>query len=70
MDAESSANHLIEKIQEAMDIVAPVETKELKKKPINQWTTPGIKVSLKNASKLYRKYRSSRKNADKIEYKI
>ena len=69
LDAESSANHLIEKIQEAMDIVAPVETKELKKKPINQWTTPGIKISLKKASKLYRKYRSSRKTADKIEYK-
>ena len=52
-----------------MDIVAPVETKEVKKRSINQWTTPGIKISLKKAAKLYRKYRSSRKNTDKIEYK-
>ena len=58
MDAESSTNHLIGKIQEAMDIVVPVETKELKKRPINQWTTPGIKISLKRAAKLYRKYKS------------
>ena len=41
-----------------MDIVTPVETKEAKKRPINQWTTPGIKISLKRAAKLYRKYKS------------
>ena len=69
MNAESSADHLIRKIQEAMDIVAPLKTKKVKKKPVNQWTAPGIKICLKKAAKMCRKYKKSRQINDKIEYK-
>ena len=51
LDAESSANHLIEKIQEAMDIVAPVETKELMKKTNNPVDHTGNKSKPKKGIK-------------------
>ena len=52
-----------------MDIVAPITTKILSKKTINQWLTPGIKISLKQSNTLYRKWRKSGKSESKIEYK-
>ena len=52
-----------------MDIVAPIETKTLSKKPINQWLTLGLKISLKQSNKLYRKWRKSRNPDSKVEYK-
>ena len=58
MNLEESTNHLSDKIKEALDIVAPVETKIQGKKPINLWTTGGIKVSLKKCTKLYRVYKN------------
>ena len=55
MDVNDSTNHLIERITEAMDIVAPVETKEVKVQTINPWLTPGISISLKASRKMYKK---------------
>ena len=59
MNLEELTSYLNEKIKEALDIVAPVETKIQGKKPINLWTTGGIKVSLKQCTKLYRVYKKS-----------
>ena len=52
MNLENATSYLSEKIKEALDIVAPVETKVLGKKPVNLWTTAGLKVSLKNSNNL------------------
>ena len=46
-DLENATSYLSERIKEALDIVAPVETKVMGKKPINLWTTAGLKVSFK-----------------------
>ena len=69
MSCEDASNYLEGKIIEAMDIVAPIETKKVRNKPENQWLTLGIKTSLAYAAKLYRKYRSSKNVIDKAAYK-
>ena len=61
MSCEDASKYLESNIIEAMDIVAPIETKKVRNKPENQWLTLGIKTSLAYAAKLYRKYRSSKK---------
>ena len=66
---EEASEHLERNIIEAMDKVAPVETKKVKNKPENQWLTLGIKTSLAHAAKLYHKYKSSKKVIDKMAYK-
>ena len=52
-----------------MDIVAPITTKLLSKKPINQWLILGLKISLKQSNNLYRKWRKNRNPESKVEYK-
>ena len=69
MSCENAAKYLESNIVEAMDIVAPIETKKIRNKPENQWLTLGIKTSLAHAAKLYRKYRSSKKVIDKMVHK-
>ena len=69
MDAEKSAWFLVSKIQETLDTVCPVETKEVSKKPVNKWMTPGITVNLGTANKLYRKYKKRKGTEDKSVYK-
>ena len=58
MNLENATSCLSERIKEALDIVAPVETKVIGKKPINLWTTAGLKVSLKIAT-TYTRYAKS-----------
>ena len=70
MNLEESTNHLSDKIKEALDIVAPVETKIQGKKTINLWTTGGIKTSLKQCTKLYRAHKKSPNENSKKEYKV
>ena len=70
MNLEESTSYLSEKIKEALDIVTPVETKIQGKRPINLWTTGGIKVSLKKCTKLYRVYKKSPSENSKKEYKV
>ena len=53
MNIEESTNKLEGIIKEAMDIVAPITTKILSKKPINQWLKLGLKISLKQSNNLY-----------------
>ena len=54
-------------IQDILDTVAPVETKTLSNKPINRWLTTGIKISLSNAEKQYKKVKQGK--LQKSEYK-
>ena len=62
MDINSAASYLIDKINEIMDIFSPVETKEMSIRPINQWKTQGIAISLKSANKQYRQYSKDKSN--------
>ena len=62
MDANSATSYLIDKINEIMDIFSPVETKEMSTRPINQWKTQGIAISLKLANKQYRQYSKDKSN--------
>ena len=66
---EDATKNLESIITEAMDIVAPITTKILSKKPINQWLTLGLKISLKQSNNLYRKWRKTRNPESKVEYK-
>ena len=65
MNLENATSYLSERIKEALDIVAPVETKVMGKKPINLWTTAGLKVSFKNSNNLYKIYRKHPTNENK-----
>ena len=69
MNLENATSYLSEKIKEALDIVAPVETKVLGKKPVNLWTTAGLKVSLKNSNNLYKIYKKHPTTENKSKYK-
>ena len=62
MDTNDAANYLQSKIQEHSDTVAPILTKNMKVKKINQWTTKGIKISVKTCEKLYKAYIKKRKS--------
>ena len=64
LDCEAATNFLESKIIEALDLVAPIETKIVKEKLENQWTTTGIKISLKRSHNLYKTYRKSRRIDD------
>ena len=55
--------------RQGLDIVAPVETKQIGKKPINLWTTAGTRVSLKKSNQLYKKYKKNPTAEKKSEYK-
>ena len=68
-DTNKAVNVLRQKIKEAMDIVAPVETKTVEKKPIDQWTTQGLKVSIITTEKLYQKLLSSQTRRKHLKYK-
>ena len=72
MNLNESTDHLTERITEALDIVAPIETRELGLRKINPWLTAGIKISLKNGQKLYRLTKRSpdRKQGYKIYKKV
>ena len=70
MGPEEGTNYLILKINEILDIFAPVESKDMLTKPINQWKTAGIDISLKHCSKLYRAAKGKpNTNQAMIEYK-
>ena len=69
MNCEDAAIHLNKVITEAMDIIAPVETKLVKPNVENQWTTQGIKTSLKTAAFLYKTSKRSKSLADRQKYK-
>ena len=62
---ETSTKNLENVITEAMDIVAPIESKTMGKRPINQWLTPGTLISIKHSTKLYRQWRRSKLKSDK-----
>ena len=62
MDINAATSYLINKINEIMDIFSPVETKEMSTRPINQWKTQGIAISLKSANKQYRQYSKDKSN--------
>ena len=55
-----ATKYLSDKIKEALDIVAPIETKTVGVKKVNQWATPGLLVSLKYSHKLYVKQKKQR----------
>ena len=67
MTLEQSTDHLIERITEAMDIVAPIETKEVGLKKITPWMTGGIKKSIATGRSMFKKGKCSA--PIKIEYK-
>ena len=66
MSTEKATTFLIEKIQETLDILCPVESKEFNAKPTNQLVTRGIKTSLIKADSMYR---NIKKGSAVYEYK-
>ena len=68
-DIETSSKNLESVITEAMNIVEPIETKELGKRPINQWLMPGILISIKHSNKLFKQWKRNKTNTDKQFYR-
>ena len=60
MDYDQAASHLVTKINEIMDIFCPVVTKELSSRPINQWKTKGLSISLARANKMFRQTKKAK----------
>jgi exonuclease III len=69
LNTNEAAIHLEKTITEYCDLLAPVETRKLKTRRVNQWTTKGIMISLKHSSRLYKKYKKSKKPDMKSQYK-
>ena len=70
MGLNEATNYLSNTITEILDIVAPVETKKMGKKPINKWITQGLKISLKNGNKQYKAVQNGRMpKGDYVKYK-
>ena len=69
MDCETATAFLIDKITEAMDIVAPVETKEIEGNTMNTWKTKAINISLNKQRSLYCTYKNSNSISAKERYK-
>ena len=67
MKAEEAAIFLEKVITKALDEVAPVKTKKVSTKKINQWSTIGIITSTKNSYQLYKSVK--KKQLLKEEYK-
>ena len=59
MNCESATAFLVDKITEAMDIVAPVEMKEISGNTMNTWKTKAINISLNKQRALYCTYKNS-----------
>ena len=64
---DEATNLLHKTIQDILDEIAPIETKTMSNKPINRWLTSGIKISLHNAEKQYKKVKQGK--LQKSEYK-
>ena len=62
MNVDEATEYLNNQIITIMDEVCPISTKTLGNKPINKWTTPGIRISLKRGTQLYKQ---SKKSAEK-----
>ena len=60
MTTEAATTYLFEKVQEILDILCPIESKEFNAKPTNQWVTRDIKISLIKADSMYRKIKKGR----------
>ena len=70
LSTDEATNHLIRQITIYMDIICPVETKEMSSKPINNWMTQGIRISQKRANAMYVKFKKARDNTQfAAEYK-
>ena len=64
MNLDMATDHLISRIEEAMDIVAPIETREFDLRKTVSWMTEGLSISLKHSRKLYRKSKLSPGNLE------
>jgi hypothetical protein len=69
MDLEEKTDFLIKQINEALDQVAPVITKQIRNKQSNHWVTLGIKTSSKINNHLYKKMKKSGRQEDREHYK-
>ena len=62
MGLDEATEYISNKITELLDIVAPIEMKELSKQPVNKWvTTQGLKISLKSGNNQYKTVQAGRK---------
>ena len=61
MNTDEAASYLEQQIIEASDIVAPILTKTIKIKKVNQWTTPGLRISLETNCRNYKSYKKLEK---------
>ena len=66
--ADEAAEILSKVIIKALDEVAPILTKSVTTKKINQWSTTGIVISARKASIMYRKVK--RTGNGEIKYKL
>ena len=62
LNVDAATEYLNNQIITIMDEICPVSMKTIGNKPINKWTTPGIRISLRRGTQLYRQ---SKKSAQK-----
>ena len=67
LSLDEATNLLHKTIQDILEKIAPIETKTMSNKPINRWLTSGIKISLANAEKQYKKVKQGK--LSKSEYR-
>ena len=67
LSADKAAEFLEQAITKAMDEIAPIKSKKVSTKKLNQWSTVGIRTSTKNSAYLHKQVKS--KTLLKEEYK-
>ena len=69
LNCAEATDFLIDKITKALDLLAPVETKELKSYSSNSWITQGIKISLQTQNSLLVKLNRINNQVNTSKYK-
>ena len=70
MNCKAATTYMLQKNTEALDIVAPVETKELKSMHNNTWLTQGISISLAKQQELFNDYKRANSDSTKERYNL
>jgi hypothetical protein len=57
---DEATDHLHNTIVKHLDNIAPIETRFLKPRPVNNWMTPGIKNSIKTSDRMFRQVKQGK----------
>jgi len=71
LSIDKATEKLHSTIHKHLDNLAPIETRYLKPKPVNNWLTKGLKTSIRNSDRMYRKVKIGKLDkTEHLKYKL